>query len=249
MKKAVVVLMTLAFASVSQASWVDDFESYADTAALSGPYTQFYAEFPLPLDTTKGYLSDQSIVAGPNANSQQRMWINIPGGPMKATDAAPITFEFMVDIETVGWHTREYIEIRSYAGGAYDQGSLQELIAMGFTSSGVDTTKANYRVLTKTPTPSWGDFTDPAATRAAMAAAEWTKLTAIIKTSTVEFYVNDVPDVTVSRNPAFEYFDSIVLGSGLSTAVTVWFDDLSVVPEPATLALLGLGALGLIRRR
>lgn len=252
MRKTILLVAAAGFlcAGSAQATviWQDDYESYADTAALSGPYTQIHTS-PLPLDTAKGYLSSQSIKAGPNANSEQRMYIDLPGGSIAGTDAMPIKFEFMVDIEEVLWHTREYIELRSYADGAYGQGGLQDIIAMGFTSSGVDTAVANYRILSG-PDAGWHNYTSTEATRSAMAAADWTKLTALIKTDTIEFYVNDVLDTTKARNPNWQY-DSLVLASGLSTAVPVWFDNVSVevIPEPASLMLLGLGGLFLARRR
>jgi hypothetical protein len=246
--------ITLGMTGVAQAQWSDDFESYANTAALSGPYTQIFPAAPFLLDTTKGYLSSQSIHSGVNANDQARMYLNLPGGPMAGSDAAPLVVSFMVDTDVNNWHTREYIEIRSNAGGAYNSGALLELLALGFTSSGVDTTRINQRILSG-PDAGWGNLTDAYATRATIADPdnEWTKLAMVIKTSTIEYYVNDNLDTTKSITPG-RLYDSIVIGSGLSTAVDVWFDDLQVyvVPEPSTLALGVLGGFAVLfgmRRR
>lgn len=261
MKKQILAAITaLALVSAStglaqNVLWFDGFESYADTAALSGPYTQLFPTFPMLLDTGKGYNSDQSIHFGvTTANSQARAYINLPGGPQAGTDGNPLAISFMVDTDVNIWSTRQYIELRSYADGAYNAGGLQDLIALGFTSSGVDTTRVNYRVLSG-PSAGWFNLTADNATRATIADPEnaWTKLAMVIKTSTIEFYVNDILDTTHARNPAWVY-DSLVIGSGLSSAgADVWIDNLNIsIPEPSSLALSLLGGFGLLamfRRR
>ncbi|MBP8016266.1 MAG: hypothetical protein KA117_13350, partial [Verrucomicrobia bacterium] len=200
-KIAILMAATLAFAASTQAQgnvlWQDDFESYANTAALSGPYTQFYPSFPVLLDTTKG--SAQSIHFDlPTANSQRRMWINIPGGPVTPTDQAPLKLEFWTDLDTAIWSTRQYIEIRSYSDGEYNSGTLNQLIALGFTSSGVNTARINQRVMAGFTGTAWGDLTDTYATRATIADPnnDWTKLAMVLYHNKVEFYVNDNLDTT-----------------------------------------------------
>ena len=259
-KIAILMAATLAFAASTQAQgnvlWSDDFESYANTAALSGPYTQIYPAAPVMLDTTKGDQSSQSIHFGtPGANNERRMYINIPGGPVTPTDQAPLKLEFWTDLDTAIWSTRQYIEIRSYSGGAYNSGTLNQLIALGFTSSGVDTTRVNQRVVAGFTGAQWGDLTDTYATRTTIADPnnDWTQLAMVLKHNTVEFYVNGNLD-TVQTMTAGVAFDSIVIGSGLSSAgADVWFDNLTViVPEPSSLALSLLGGFGLLamfRRR
>ena len=258
-KIAILMAATLAFAASTQAQgnvlWQDDFESYANTAALSGPYTQIYPSFPVLLDTTKG--SAQSIHFDlPTANSQRRMWINIPGGPVTPTDQAPLKLEFWTDLDTAIWSTRQYIEIRSYSDGEYNSGTLNQLIALGFTSSGVNTARINQRVMAGFTGTAWGDLTDTYATRATIADPnnDWTKLAMVLYHNKVEFYVNDNLDTTRTMTAGVA-FDSIVIGSGLSSAgADVWFDGfkLTQVPEPssAVLALLGgLGVFAWISRR
>lgn len=238
MRKLLVVGIVFAFASIASAGviWFDDFDSYADQAAFDAVYTQIYPDVPLVLDQTMGYSDGQSVnPLGPNENYTRRAYMNL-GGEFAGTDEDPLVFEFMMHMnDATDWWTREYIELRGYTGEGYGDGDLQELIAMGCTSSGVNTDLYNARVLTGL---NWFDTTTAKV-------ADWVRLTAEIKTDTVDILVDGVLNASSPRDPSFT-LDCIVLGSGLSSRVDVHFDG---VPEPATLSLLALSGLALLRRR
>lgn len=255
---AVAVLAISTFGALAQYTyiWSDNFDSYADQTALDAVYTQLYPAVPMMLDTTKSSSPAQSITGGQHANSERRMYLNLPGGPVAGSDANPLMVQFKVDTDAAGWWTREYIELRSYSGGAYGSGALQELYALGFTSSGVDTTLVNQRITFQGDT-GWGNLTSTYATRASIAypGNEFaTTLAMVVKSSTIDYYVNGHLDSTKNIGSGI-LFDSLVIGSGLSTDIPVWFDDISVtvgIPEPSIFALGLVGGLGLLcvlRRR
>ncbi len=239
MKKALAATLLVTFVAGAWAVpiWSDDFDSYADQAAFDAVYTQIYPETPLVLDQTVGYSDGQSVnPTGPNESSTRRAYVNL-GGEFAGSDANPLVFEFMVQMsDAIDWWGREYIEIRGYEGAGYGDGDLQELIALGATSSGVNTSKYNARILSG---ENWVDLQSDRST-------EWVKLGAMLKTDTIELYVNDVLEYTGAR-AAGVTIDSVVIGSGLSSRVDFHFDDLNITPEPASLVLLALGML--IRRR
>lgn len=232
--------------------FADDFESGL------GAYTQNYPSFPVLLDTTKSYEGSQSAHHGtPTANSQSRMYVEF-GGKYAATDEFPLVVRFAMDTTTNIWSTRQYIELRANSNSAFAGGTLQEILALGFTSSGVDTTRINYRVLSSVPggpAGGWSNLTASYATRADVATRDWVRLAMVVKSNNIEYWVEDANgtlqlDLTRQRNPAWE-FDTLVIGSGLSSAgADVWWDDLSVhyLPEPAMVGLLALG-LPFFRRR
>ena len=240
MKKLIAMTLVLALAPMASASFFDDFESYADQAALNAVYTQVYPApaIEMQLDTTMGYNSNQSIhPTAPTASyADARMYVNI--GEYTPTDANPIEFKFMCKLADINWHTREYIELRGYSGAGYADGELEQLMAMGSTTSG-DT--ASYQVRTLN-----GDNWE---TTGIAKSLEWVEMKAIIKATTVEYYVDGVLGAESAHNGTG--FDCLVIGSGLSSNIDVSFDDLSVqvIPEPASLALLAFGGLALIRRR
>lgn len=248
MKKAIVVLAVLAAAGVAQADlitiWQDDFSS-----GLSA-YTQIYPSLPVMVDEAKGNASP-SIHFGAGTvedpASARRMYLNI--GQWDGSDDYPLKLEFDVNLEAVNWFTREYVELRSYEGGAYNSGGLLNLLAVGATSSAVDTAMMNNRILYgRAPEPAWSNYAS--LTRQNVVDAGWVTLTTLIKSNTVEFWVDGTLD-SVSNIRAGEIWDSVVIGSGLSSATDMWIDNLtiSIVPEPATLAFLALGGLFLARRR
>jgi hypothetical protein len=82
----------------------------------------------------------------------------------------------------------------------------------------------------------------------------WHELKAIISTTNVQFYVDGILSKTQSGlTLSTKNYDTLRLGSGLSSTSEAFFDDVTVatvpVPEPVGLAFLALTTLPLLIRR
>lgn len=238
MRTVLALSVALVFASVATADWFDDFDSYADQAAFDG----VYGAGGMTLDQTKGYSDGQSI----SNVSRTSNLITLDEGYV-GTDAAPLEFKVMTDVDVLHWWTRCYVGMY-----AYDEvGTLLDLFAVGFTSAG-DQARYHYRAGAD-PLWGWGSIDDGSGDPVFERTTEWRELKAIIKSTTIEFYVDGVLGNTITKPAAGTdvAYNRILLGTTYSSQENVWFDDLSisVIPEPATLTLLALGGLALLRRR
>lgn len=245
MRKLLAFGVVLVFASTASADpdhWFDNFDLYADQAA----YDAVYGAGGMTLDQNKGYSNGQSISNVGRTNN----WLDWGAGTgFLASDAVPLVFSVMTDVDVLHWWTRSYVGMYAYDG----DGNLQDLFAVGFTSSG-DLTKYHYRG-GDSPLWGWGSIDDLSGNPVFDRTTDWRQLEAVVKSTTIEFYVDGVLGLTLTRPAGTEnaVFNVLNLGTTYSSQEDVWFDDLSIrgqwVPEPSTLSLLALGGLALVRRR
>lgn len=253
MRKVLSVAAVLLLAGAAQAAFVENFDSYADQAAMEAAWPSIFPAAAAPsmllmqgFDHTTG--TSNSIHGVATANSTMRNYRNV--GSYTGTDANPLKFEYwinVVDVANTG--LRNYLELRSYAGGSYGSGALTGLIAMGCYNNVNATTGINWSVRTLTDNGTGGNTGESWKVTTVARATDWHKLTALIGNSTIKYYVDDALAWTAAATPTT--WHAVVLGSGLtSNAGDVAFDDitLEVVPEPATLGLLALGLLAIRRR-
>jgi hypothetical protein len=142
--------------------------------------------------------------------------------------------------------SREYVQLKSYSGGGAS-GDLQQLISFGvYNAVAGGAGVYNFRVAVGSV--NWANTT------ISRVADEWQ----IMKveqidlgdgTATVNFYVNDELAASATTTSVFD-LTQIRVGSGLGNAgFGAYYDDISITPEPTTLALVALGGLALLRRR
>ncbi len=267
MKKTVVcMLAVLVSALAAQASIVtvfeDNFDLYADQNDLlsvwSGTAKVTNTNGGLALSSAQSYSPTQALYQSTEATPRK----SATGiTPSTGTDANPLVYSFrFLDITGTG-NLRQFGTLQDY-----DPASAQ-LLAIGAYNAATDrrtglaatatqlNTYYSARITFGTGAPAWFILNgDGAPTRS----PGWRELSIVVTDTKVDFRVDGVsavqgiaPVQNFNLVPGLT-FDHITLGSGLSSANGgAYYDDakVQILPEPVSLALLGLGCLFLRRRR
>lgn len=237
MQKLSVLVAAALMVSAASAQYInDDFESYADTNALN-------AVWPI----TSGTAADTFLDVDPTDPLNQVVNDTIVTsrrsqgfGPHTVSGAATFIWSFdYYDFVGNTADPRNYGQLLSQASG----GGLNELLAMGqYNAAGPVHNRGKYQARVAFGGPNWFNLN-------ADRSVGWHNFTAVIGASTVDFWVDGVLDTAGVPHNGVEWYEARI-GSALSSAGgAALYDNYLVTPEPASLALLALGAFAALRRR
>lgn len=253
--RVLVGIMVVAIAASAQAAIVfqDDFES--------GNMNNWTTTGTNPLVISTAY---NAVPAGAGNSaymniSTDRMHRNIIADNGGSEVDGASTFTSWIYFGLAGM-TRCFNEVRGYSGGTglpnggtTASGSLGQLLAIGVYNSVTmagevyNGTKFQARV-TNGANTGWFNLNDPGSPNRSVG---WHKFTIerLADNTTIKFYVNDILSRTITGATA-QTWDTLVIAPGLGTTVgDAYIDGIVLTPEPAAIALLGLGGLLMRRRR
>ncbi len=256
MKKTSVLVgvLGLTFGINAQTVFYDNFDSYADQAAFNAVWNVGVAGGGLILSTDQASSGSQSVQQDLTAKAS-----GIDIAPISGSDAAPLEWSFRFYDSTQSANLRQFATIRDNAPalaqlvaiGAYNDTTLTKNLITSEPVTAADLNTYYAARVAFSPGPNWFILnTDGVPTRS----TGWHELKAVFYDTTVDFYVDGVlgmAGIEYAAAAGAVTFDRLTVGSGLSSANgAAFYDDVkvTVIPEPTTLALLGLGALAFLGR-
>ncbi len=247
-------VLGLAFGVNAQTVFYDNFDSYADQAAFNAVWNVGIAGGGVILSSDQAYSGSQSAHQDLTGKAS-----GIDITPVSGSDAAPIEWSFRFYDSTQEANLRQFATIRDnspalaqlVAIGAYNDTTLTKNLFTGESVTAADLNTYYACRVAFAPGPNWFILnTEGAGTRS----TGWHEIKAVFSDTTVDIYVDGalgMADVQYAAAAGAITFDRLTVGSGLSSANGVAFYDdvkVTVIPEPTTLALLGLGALVFLGR-
>jgi hypothetical protein len=250
------LLGSVVVASAQTTIFSDNFDGYADQAAFNAVWNVGLVGGGGILSTEQAFSPSQSIKA-PGIATAYQSGHDIT--PVWGLNGQPLVFSFRFYDATQANNLRQFATIRDttpalaqlVAIGAYNDTTLTKNRYTGLSVTAADLNTYYAARVPFAPGPNWFILNGPGApTRS----TGWHELKAVFYDTTVDFFVdgvNSLSGLTTSYASAAGAitFDRVTVGSGLSSANgEAYYDNVQValIPEPTTIALLGLGGLAFL---
>jgi len=213
----------------------EDFEAYSSNAQMTAVWNLFGIGPFNNLDTAVGNSGNSLRMDSPDVNGLGRLIRNLPGGQITADATNNIEMSvdmLLADAGAPGWNgARHFCELRSYANGSYNNGGLQQLLALGVFNNSTNLFSTSfYQGRIAFGGLNWQTLNGEAG--ALTRATGWHNLKMVVSVSDIKFYVDNVLSHVTASTSSLTY-DSVVLGGNLSAAGhTAWFDNFKVALVP-----------------
>jgi hypothetical protein len=245
---AIAALATAAITANSRAALLvnDSFDSYATQAAFEAVWA--------PIGTS-GTLATDLSVSPPNsinfATTAQRNGLSFAetGNPSPG-NVIRFSFDFY-DSNAALSPYRQYANLQDGAS----PGSGGQLVSMGLNNNlSLTADGGNYymaRILGIDAGTGAGAYFKLNNAAAPLRSTGWHNLRVDISDTFFNFYVDGILSKTVANTTTLRSYDVVRIGSGLTSTASANFDNVRIatIPEPATLALAGMGLIGLVAAR